>query len=308
VGNIAAETFFGGAFPTLGSVPRLYTIHIFVVPALIAIVMSIHLLIVVKQKHTQPGYARKMAEPGKVLGVPLWPYQALLAGQLLMLMFGALFILSAIVPPHPLKDFGPPGPSSPEVKPDWYLLWIYGFLKIVPSWTQFRFLGTTFSSNFYGGLLFPTLVFGLMTFAPWIDRSNRKVVGRFEYLEAPRQTPIRLAMGIAMLSMIGTLFLAAYYDELEMSLTQIWAIVIAVPIVVGSAVYLWSTRWAKMMRFEPRTDPVTGDVEERDRRESLVAAVGALHGQELQQALAYLDSLKARAPDPLRTVTKDDSG
>src|SRR5215218_4082679 len=92
VGDVAAELFFGGAFPTLGSVPRLYTIHVFVVPALIAIVMSIHLLVMVKQKHTQPGYARKLAEPGKVLGVPLWPYQALLAGQLLMLMFGALFI------------------------------------------------------------------------------------------------------------------------------------------------------------------------------------------------------------------------
>ena len=38
-----------------------------------------------------------------------WPYQALLAGELLLLMFGALFILSAIVPPHPLTAFRPPG-------------------------------------------------------------------------------------------------------------------------------------------------------------------------------------------------------
>jgi cytochrome b-561 len=33
VGNIAAELVFGGAFPTLGSLPRLYTLHIFIVPA-----------------------------------------------------------------------------------------------------------------------------------------------------------------------------------------------------------------------------------------------------------------------------------
>ena len=65
--------------------------------------IGVHLLIIVKQKHTQPGYARPLAEPGKVLGVPLWPYQALLAGELLLLMFGALFLLSAIVPPHPLR-------------------------------------------------------------------------------------------------------------------------------------------------------------------------------------------------------------
>ena len=81
VGPIASELFFGGAFPTLGSLARLYTIHIFIVPALLATVIGAHLLIMLKQKHTQPGYARALAEPGKVLGVPLWPYQAILAGQ-----------------------------------------------------------------------------------------------------------------------------------------------------------------------------------------------------------------------------------
>src|SRR5215212_3445337 len=176
-GPVASELFSGGAFPTLGSLARLSTIHIFIVPSLLAIVIGAHLLIIVKQKHTQPGYARALAEPGKVLGVPLWPYQALLAGELLLLMLGALFFLSAVLPPHPLSAFGPPGPTTPEVKPDWYLMWIYGFLKIVPSWTEFRFLGTTFSPNFYGGLLFPTLVFGLMTVAPFLDRTNRWALG-----------------------------------------------------------------------------------------------------------------------------------
>ena len=132
VGDVASDLFFGGAFPTLGSLPRLYTIHVFIVPALIAGAIGLHLLVVIKQKHTQPGYARKLAEPGRVLGVPLWPYQALLAGQLLLLMFGGLCILSALVPVHPLDAYGPPTPETPEVKPDWYLLWIYGFLKIVP--------------------------------------------------------------------------------------------------------------------------------------------------------------------------------
>lgn len=324
VGGVAAELFFGGAFPTLGSVPRLYTIHVFVVPALIALVMSVHLLIVVKQKHTQPGYARKLSEPGKVLGVPLWPYQAILAGQLLLLMFGALFLLSAVVPPHPLKDFGPPGPTTPEVKPDWYLLWIYGFLKIVPSWTEFHLLGTTFSPNFYGGLLFPTLVFGLMTFAPWIDRTNRWAIRRFEYLEPPRQTPVRLSLGIAVLGFIGTLFLAAFYDQLGMTLWEIWAVIVLVPIAVGGAVYLWSRRWAQVMRFEPREElpidgedrrivpagagrvaavmPEVGDDgyvpdatgERRERaQEHLVEALARLNGQQLAETLAYVERLRA---------------
>src|SRR5215218_223867 len=101
VGDVAAELFFGGAFPSLGSIPRLYTIHVFIVPVLLALLIGFHLLVVVKQKHTQPGYAKKLAEPGRVLGVPLLPYQAVLATQLMTLMFGALFLLSAIVSPHP---------------------------------------------------------------------------------------------------------------------------------------------------------------------------------------------------------------
>ena len=32
IGETAAELFFGGNFPTLGSLPRLYTIHVFVAP------------------------------------------------------------------------------------------------------------------------------------------------------------------------------------------------------------------------------------------------------------------------------------
>ena len=252
VGDLAAELFFGGAFPTLGSLPRLYTIHVFIVPALIAGLTALHLLFVIKQKHSQPGASKRLAEPGRVLGVPLWPYQSLLAIQLLMLMFGALFLLSAFVPAHPLDDFGPPGPATPEVKPDWYLLWIYGFLKIVPNWLEFDFLGAHIGANFLGGLLFPALVFGLLTFAPWIDRTNRAAIRRFEYLDLPRQGPVRTATGVAMLAFIGTLFMAAYYDEYGWTLRQIWAFVLVVPVVAGAVTYLLAHAAAPLVPFDPR--------------------------------------------------------
>jgi cytochrome b-561 len=255
-GPVASELFFGGAFPTLGSLARLYTIHIFIVPSLLAVVIGAHLLIIVKQKHTQPGYARALAEPGKVLGVPLWPYQALLAGELLLLMFGALFLLSAVVPPHPLTAFGPPGPGTPEVKPDWYLMWIFGFLKIVPSQASISLVGATIGPTFLGGMLFPALLFGLLTLTPWVDRTNRRALRRFEYLEPVRQSPLRLASGVATLVFIGTLFVAAYYDTLGLSLAQIWAIVLGGPLLAGLATWIATTRTAPTERFDPRESPV----------------------------------------------------
>lgn len=265
VGNVAADLFFGGTYPTLTSLSRLYTIHVFIVPALLATIIGIHLLIIVKQKHTQPGYARKLAEPGKVLGVPLWPYQALLAGQLLLLMFGGLFLLSALVPVHPLAAYGPPGPSTPEVKPDWYLLWIFGFLKIIPNTATFSIgaINLNIGPEFLGGILFPALLFGLMTFAPWLDRTNRHVVRRFEYLEPPRQSPLRTALGVGILSFIGMMFLAAYYDSLGMTLGQIWFLAIVVPIAVGGTVYVLGYRAEQRLpeRFDPTGEDAPMSVE-----------------------------------------------
>ena len=257
VGHVAAELFFGGTFPTLGSLPRLYTIHVFIVPAMIAGAIGAHLLGVIKQKHTQPGYAKKLAEPGKVLGVPLWPYQALLAGQLLLLMFGGLFLLSAFVPIHPLDAYGPPGAGASDVKPDWYLMWIYGFLKLVPSEAVFTIdaINLTIGPEFIGGILFPGLIFGLITFAPFLDRTNRRGA-RYEYLEPATQAATRLAWGVGVLVFIGMMFVAAYYDEIGIGLGLMWLMALGVPLLIGIVVYLLA---AVGSSNRPRFDPTASD-------------------------------------------------
>ena len=268
VGNIAADLFFGGLFPTLGSLPRLYTIHVFVMPLLLLGGISAHVLLVIKQKHTQPGYARKLAEPGRVLGVPLWPYQALLAGQLLLLMFGGLFLLSAFVPIHPLDAYGPPGGAASDVKPDWYLMWTYGFLKIIPTWATLSvdFLNLNIGPEFIGGILFPGFIFTLIALAPWLDRTNHRGK-RFEYLEPPTQAPARLAAGVAVLVFVGTMFLAAFYDEIGLSLLLMWVIALVAPL--ASAVVAYGIAWSRSPAEEDKFDPTAAPEEP-----SLAAVVG----------------------------------
>src|SRR5438270_4258507 len=195
IGQLLADLFFGGAFPSLGSLPRLYTIHVVVIPLSILGVLSLHLLLVLKQKHSMPGYAKKLAEPGRVLGISLWPYHALLAGQLALLMLGGLNLLAAFVPVHPLAAYGPPTPETPAVKPDWYLLWIFGFLKLIPAGVGMTLGPLTIGPDFLGGVLFPGLVFGTIALVPWLDRTNCHALRRFEYLEPARQAPLRLALG-----------------------------------------------------------------------------------------------------------------
>ena len=48
-GHLLSDLFFGGAFPSLGSLPRLYTIHVVVLPLSLLGVTGLHLLLVLKQ-------------------------------------------------------------------------------------------------------------------------------------------------------------------------------------------------------------------------------------------------------------------
>src|SRR5216684_5070283 len=259
VGHLLSDLFFGGAFPSLGSLPRLYTIHVVVIPLTIVGVMSLHLLLVLKQKHSMPGYARKLAEPDNVLGISLWPYHALLAGQLVFLMLGGLSLLAAFVPVHPLTAYGPPTPETPAVKPDWYLLWIFGFLKLIPAGFGLTLGPLTIGPEFVGGVLFPAGVFGALTLVPWLDRTNRRALRRFEYMEPPPQAPLRLALGVGALTFVGTLLFASYYDQVGLTLGQIWLLVLSVPLGLGAAVFGWS--WLSRRRLGPaaRFDPTSAD-------------------------------------------------
>jgi cytochrome b-561 len=256
IGQVLADLFFGGAFPSLGSLPRLYIIHVVVIPLSILIVLSLHLLLVLKQKHSMPGYAKSLAEPGRVLGISLWPYHALLTGQLVFLMLGALSLLGAFVPVHPLATYGPPTAETPSVKPDWYLLWIFGFLKLIPAGVGVTLGPVTIGPEFLGGVLFPGAIFGAMTLVPWLDRTNRRVLGRFEYMEPPPQAPLRLALGVGALTFVGMLLFASYYDKTGLTLGQIWLLLLSVPLAVGAAIVAWS--WlAHRAGTEARFDPTS---------------------------------------------------
>ncbi|RAF63650.1 ubiquinol-cytochrome c reductase cytochrome b subunit, partial [Burkholderia multivorans] len=56
VGTYISFFVFGGEFPGIDIVSRLYTLHIMIVPALLIALIGIHLMFVVVHKHTQwPG-------------------------------------------------------------------------------------------------------------------------------------------------------------------------------------------------------------------------------------------------------------
>jgi hypothetical protein len=138
---------------------------------------------------------------------------------------------------------------------------------------------------------------------PWIDRTNRRVVRRFEYLEPMRQSPLRLASGVATLVFIGTLFIAAYYDTLGLSLTQIWAIVLGVPLLAGLVTGIAAARTAPAARFDPRESPVPVAAEPAPVTQRIVPTPAPAHqgsevGESLPLARSRVGSSDSQLPAP----------
>ncbi|HKI57597.1 MAG TPA: cytochrome bc complex cytochrome b subunit [Trueperaceae bacterium] len=224
IGHWFAGVFFGGQFPTEHSIPRLNAIHILWLPLLLGVLIVGHVLIMYLQKHTQPRYAEKVA-PGKILGVPFFPQQALIMAVLFSFFLGVVAILAAVFIANPIEVFGPPGPSTPEVKPEWYFLWIYGFLQMIPSDWNLSVIGVEIGPQFLG-LVVPILVVILGFIFPFLDVSRRK----FRYLELPSRFPWRTgaAMGVIGFFMASTL--AAYRNDLGLSMALSWVIVVGTPL------------------------------------------------------------------------------
>ena len=209
VGPWLAQAAFAGNFPGDGIIPRIYGYHIMLLPMILLATVGAHMLIMIKQKHTQPGYAKRIAYK-KIVGVPLMTQQTPIMILLLLIFAGTVLLFSAFIPVHPVEFFGPPS-TTPinNIKPDWYLLWVFGALAIIPSF-EFHVLGGIIGSEFTGAMLFPAIPLGLLFLVPLLDRSKENMY----YAENPTNHPVRLAAGVAFLAFMLTLSLAGYKPDL----------------------------------------------------------------------------------------------
>jgi ubiquinol-cytochrome c reductase cytochrome b subunit len=213
-GGDIGSLVWGGEYP--GSdvfESRLYAAHIFILPALTASLIAAHLALVIRQKHTQfPGRGRT---EHNVVGAPLWAGQALRSGGLFFATATVLFLLGGLVQINPVWHWGPYEPhlASNGAQPDWYLGWLIGALRLTPNWEP-TIGGFTLAGNpFFGGLLYPGIVFGLLFLWPNLERAVTKDRRRHHLLDRPRDAPRRTAIGAAALVNVIVVFVAGASDR-----------------------------------------------------------------------------------------------
>ena len=133
-GTWLASLLFGGEFPGPDIIERLYVLHILLVPALIAVLLTAHLAIIVHQTHTQfPGPRRR---EDNVVGERMWPTYAAKALGLFFLTSAVLAFLGGVFQINPIWIYGPfdPAQVSAASQPDWYMGWLEGAVRVMPAW------------------------------------------------------------------------------------------------------------------------------------------------------------------------------
>ncbi|MDJ0315857.1 cytochrome bc1 complex cytochrome b subunit [Arthrobacter antibioticus] len=235
VGTYISFFLFGGEFPGTMIIGRLYMMHIMLVPAMILLMIAIHLFMVVIHKHTQyPGPGRN---DRNVVGYPLGPVYAAKAGGFFFIVFGIIALISAFFQINPVWNYGPydPSPVSAGTQPDWYIGFVDGALRLMPGWLfniplewniPFPWGVNTLSMNVLIPALVPAgIIFTLMFAYPWIERWVTRDNREHHVLDRPRNAATRTAIGVAGFIFYCVMWAAASSDliatHFEVSLNDV---------------------------------------------------------------------------------------
>jgi ubiquinol-cytochrome c reductase cytochrome b subunit len=229
VGASVGAFIWGGPFPGSSAFfPRMYIAHVFLIPALIAVLLSAHLALVAVRHHTQFKRGPRETER-RIVGVPTFPGQAPRSLGLMFAVAGLLVLLGGLVQINPIWLWGPfhTYVSTNGAQPDWYLGWLIGALRLMPGWDWTIGDYTLVANPFWGGALFPTVVFGFLYLWPWLERRLTGDRAFHNLLDRPRDAPGRTAVGFGVLTWVLLVFFAGASDRVFVFFglsysTQIW--------------------------------------------------------------------------------------
>lgn len=245
IGSYASSLLFGGEFPGHVVVARLYSLHIMIIPALIILLLAVHLFMVVIHKHTH--YSGPGRKDTNVVGYPLAPVYVAKAGGFFFIVFGVIMLISATFTVNPIWNYGgyDPSPVSAGTQPDWYIGWLDGALRLVPSGWEFVALGGTWSMNILVPLAVSLLFLALVAAYPFIEKWVTGDDREHHVLDRPRNAPVRTAIGAAGVTFYAVLWAGAATDLIAthfMVSLNLVLISMQILLIVGPIVAFWVTK------------------------------------------------------------------
>src|SRR5919112_2015308 len=247
VGTYMSFFLFGGEFPGDSIIPRLFTIHVLLIPGLLLALIAAHMLLLVYHKHTQwPGPGRTEQN---VVGYPMLPVYAAKAGGFFFIVFGVTALMGGLLSINPVWKFGPYDPTKVTAgsQPDWYMGWPDGLLRIIPNW-ETHLWGHTLSWNVLVPIqVLPLLLFTVVLLLPFIEAWITGDKRDHHILERPRNAPTRTAFMVSLMTMYGLFWAAGGNDiiaiRLDMSINHITYFMRAAVFIGPVIAFIITRRW-----------------------------------------------------------------
>ena len=211
IGTWTSFLIFGGSFPGDVWIGRFYIAHVLLIPALLAVLVGVHLTLVVRQKHTQfpaPGRTEQT-----VSGERVYPIYAAKAGGFFFIVFGVIAALGGLVQINPVWLYGPYNPAqvSSGSQPDWYLMFLDGSTRLMPSW-EIRLWGYDVPPLFWPTVVLPGVLFTLAGLYPFLEARLTNDTKKHHLLQRPRDVPVRTSLGAMAITFYTVLFLSGGND------------------------------------------------------------------------------------------------
>ncbi|WP_223168182.1 cytochrome bc1 complex cytochrome b subunit [Nonomuraea sp. SYSU D8015] len=215
VGTYLSFFLFGGEFPGDDVIARFYALHILLIPGILLALISAHLVLMWVQKHTQmPGKGRTEMN---VVGGPFLPSFMAKSSAYFLFTLAVVAGLATYAQINPVWLYGPytPADISAGSQPDWYLGFLEGALRLMPSW-EVNFLGYTLALSVLIPALLPMgiIVTGLVLYPfleQWITGDRRE----HHICDRPRNNPHRTSIGAAAITFYTVLLLMGANDVIS---------------------------------------------------------------------------------------------
>ncbi len=175
IGQAVRTVMLGGSAVGRETLSRFFTVHVVVLPWVLAFLVGLHLLFVRLQNLAtmEPVGEEKPYPPSA--GIPFWPVHMAKEGAVILTVLGILLTLSVLSP----WEIGTPANplETPEgIKPEWYFLPTYQLLKYFSGERAKVF-----------GILVGNIPFLLLFVWPFLDRTIQR---------HPRRRPVSVAIGL----------------------------------------------------------------------------------------------------------------
>jgi ubiquinol-cytochrome c reductase cytochrome b subunit len=209
IGEWLTGILFAGQQVGGATLTRFYATHVFMIPAIVFALLGLHLYLVIRHGVSEPPvagvpvdkktYRERYDQLLHKIGVPFWP-DAGWKDVVFALAVGSIVLILAIVfGPPPLGNKADPTVLLAYPRPDWYFLWYFALLALIPPNIEDFFI-----------IAFPALLGLLFVMLPFVASTGER---------SPRRRPwaigIVIAFGVGVVALVTAGYQAPWSPVLE---------------------------------------------------------------------------------------------